>query len=68
MKCIKMNDGKIKRIEDKKAVDMVFDKQGVFINKEAYKAVNGKGVAETKATEGSGNSHKKNSKKAKALI
>ena len=62
-----MNDGQLKRVADKKAVDMVFDKQATFINKEAYKAVNGKGAAKTKATEGSRSSNKKNIKKSKSL-
>jgi len=63
-----MNDGKIKRVDDKKAVDTVLAKQGVYINKTAYKAVNGKGVAQMKATDGSLSSRKKNSKKSKTVI
>ncbi len=67
MKCIKMTDGKIKRVKDAQAVDMVFDKKAVYANKTEYKKANGKGEAKTKAKAGSRNSMKKAAKKAKTV-
>lgn len=67
MKCIQMcgQDGKIKRINDADAIDLVFHKKAKFISKEAYKAAEGKGPAYTSPRSNSKNQNKKNSEKSK---
>lgn len=58
MKCIKINN-ELKKVQDKVAVDLVFDKKAVFVSKSDYKAVHGKGKASTLPTQSSSNQRKK---------
>ena len=68
MKCIKMNDGSIKKMDDDKAVKLVADKQAAYCSKEMFKAAHGKGEAQTKAVDGSRNSSKKAKKANKKIV
>ena len=51
MKCIKMHgSNELKRIEDKKAYELVWNKKASYIPKCQYKAAHGKGPSATAAT------------------
>lgn len=67
MKCIKVGK-EIKKIDDNKAIDLVYSGKAKFVAKHIFKEAHGKGVAETPTKIGSKSQLKKNSKKVKEIM